>query len=68
MYSKNEQLNKANDEEEKKNMQEIDDTDEDTLYICIRSIEFWINENNVEVHNEIVRVLRKQPIEHYSLY
>jgi hypothetical protein len=68
MYSKNEQLNKANDEEEKKNMQEIDDSDEDTLYICIRSIEFWINENNVEVHNEIVRVLRKQPIEHYSLY
>ena len=55
------------DEEEKKAISDYDDY-YDNIYIAIRSVELWINENNVEIHNEIVRVLRKQQYDHYCLY
>lgn len=53
-------------EEEKK---QYEDNDEhDVFYFCLNSVTVWCPDNCVDFHNEIVRVLRKQPLEHYSLY
>lgn len=55
-------------DEEKKEYEEIDHEDDDDEYVVIRSTEYWIYENNVEIHNEIVRVLRKIPMQSYMFF
>ena len=54
-------------EEEKKEYEESDDGD-DTVYLCLKCVHSWAPENPADYHNKIVRALRKQPVEHYSLF